>query len=154
MQRGETAEAFKVRNIQCQYMVYSMHDHGRRQSRIVHLNTQNLSGNNVMPASIACTSRSASAAVKPKPLRGSGRVLAFQARLHSGACNKELCLDRRVERALNLRVGVVVGPPRHAQEDVGIDQARRNGHLIAILIKPLARYVLGQGRNLSRELGK
>jgi hypothetical protein len=27
-ERGKTAEAFKVRNIQCQYMVYSMHDHG------------------------------------------------------------------------------------------------------------------------------
>ncbi len=47
-----------------------------------------------------------------------------------------------------------IGASRHAQKDIGVDQARANRHLVVILVDPLARNSLRQRGNLVRELGQ
>jgi hypothetical protein len=47
-----------------------------------------------------------------------------------------------------------IGAPGHAQQDVGIYQARRYSHLVVILVNPIAGNSLGQRWNLIRELGQ
>jgi hypothetical protein len=93
MDRDKTAKTVEIRDIQREDVVYTVDVHCGGQSGIVNLNAQDavlhdnsaplsidpsLSGKKIMPASIACTSRAASATVKPKPLRSRGRVMAFQ----------------------------------------------------------------------------
>lgn len=107
-----------------------------------------------MPASIARTSRSASAALNPKPLRTRpshcipklGDILV---RVVKDCALAGESSERRVYD-LVLRIGA----SGHAQQDVGIYQTRRNSHLVVILVKPIAGNRLGQRWNLVRELGQ
>jgi hypothetical protein len=107
-----------------------------------------------MPASIARTSRSASAALNPKPLRTTGLASHCIPKLGDILVPvvKDCALAGESSERRVYDLVLRIGASGHAQQDVGIYQTRRNRHLVVILVKPIAGNSLGQRWNLVREL--